>query len=155
MNSITTAAVARRDLTGFEGPLIGPEDGDYDEARKVYNAMIDKKRPALIARFAPARAMSQGDRVRARPRPAARRSWRWAQRRRLGDVRRRRRDRPLAAARRPGRSTGADGSGRRRLHLGKVDRATNEHGLATPSGIISTTGVGGLTLGGGIGHLTA
>jgi hypothetical protein len=37
---------------------------------------------------------------------------------------------------------------------GEVDAATNEHGLATPSGIISTTGVGGLTLGGGIGHLS-
>ena len=37
---------------------------------------------------------------------------------------------------------------------GEVDRATAEYGRATPSGIISTTGVGGLTLGGGLGHLT-
>ena len=37
---------------------------------------------------------------------------------------------------------------------GEVDAATNPHGLATPSGIIATTGVGGLTLGGGLGHLT-
>jgi FAD/FMN-containing dehydrogenase len=37
---------------------------------------------------------------------------------------------------------------------GQVDRATGEFGLATPSGIISTTGVGGLTLGGGLGHLS-
>ena len=37
---------------------------------------------------------------------------------------------------------------------GLVDAATHEHGLATPSGIISTTGVGGLTLGGGHGYLS-
>lgn len=36
----------------------------------------------------------------------------------------------------------------------EVDRATHEHGLAVPSGIVSTTGVAGLTLGGGLGHLT-
>ena len=37
---------------------------------------------------------------------------------------------------------------------GDVDHATNQFGMVTPSGIISTTGVGGLTLGGGLGHLT-
>jgi FAD/FMN-containing dehydrogenase len=38
--------------------------------------------------------------------------------------------------------------------LGDIDRKTHEYGMALPSGINSTTGIGGLTLGGGLGYLT-
>jgi FAD binding domain-containing protein/berberine-like enzyme len=149
----TLADVAREELAGFRGELIGPQDGQYEQARKVYNAMIDK-RPALIARCA-----TPGD---------------------VAQVVRFARDRDQLLAIRGGGHNGAglgtldngvvidmsllkdievdpdartvrvDGG----CTLGEVDRATNQHGLATPSGIISTTGVGGITLGGGLGYLT-
>jgi hypothetical protein len=154
LSSITTPAqAARKELADFEERLIGPEDPDYDEARKVYNAMIDK-RPSLIARCADADEVA--------------RAVSFAREHGL----------PLAV-----RGGGHNGAGlgtcddgvvidlsllksievdpkARTVRVGggctwgEVDRKTGEHGLATPSGIISTTGVGGLTLGGGIGHLT-
>jgi FAD/FMN-containing dehydrogenase len=149
----TPASTAGDELGRFSGTLIGPEDGEYGEARKVFNAMIDR-RPALIARCA------NPDDVAAA----------------VGFAR----DHELRLAVRGGSHNGAglgtcddgvviDLSLLRDVEVdpeartvrvgggstwGEVDRATNEHGLATPSGIIATTGVGGLTLGGGLGHLT-
>src|SRR5215218_5987132 len=60
MSTLATAAeAARREFgTAFGGQLTGPEDADYAEARKVYNAMIDR-RPALIARCAGADDVSR------------------------------------------------------------------------------------------------
>jgi hypothetical protein len=153
MSATRATHLAGDEVAGFEGRLIGPEDVDYEEARRVFNAMIDK-RPALIAR-----CMGPQDVTRA-----------------IAFAR----ERELPLAVRGGGHNGAglgtcdDGvvidlaqlksievdsaAGTARVGggcvWGEVDAATGEHGLATPSGIISTTGVGGLTLGGGLGHLT-
>jgi FAD/FMN-containing dehydrogenase len=137
----------------LRGTLTTPGDPDYDERRALYNAMIDK-RPALIARCTDA-----ADVIAA-----------------IGHARRE--GLPLAV-RGGGHNGGGLGSvddglvidlsGMRGVLvdpasrvarvlggslLGDVDHAAHGFGLATPSGIISTTGVGGITLGGGIGHLT-
>src|SRR5207244_10269209 len=59
MSATRTAERARRELgAGFEGELIGPENGGYDEARTLFNAMIDR-RPALIVRCARADHVGQ------------------------------------------------------------------------------------------------
>ena len=151
--TFAAADAARDELTGFGGDLIGRDDPGFADAKKIFNAFIDKN-PALIARPATA------DDVAAAIAFARRHSL------------------PLAV--RGGAHNGAglgtcdDGVvidlGRFKdiavdadaktvtvgggCVWGEVDQATNAFGLATPSGIISTTGVGGLTLGGGLGHLT-
>ena len=137
----------------LRGALIEPGDAAYDASRKVYNAMIDK-RPRLIARCADVADVIATVNFA--------------------------REHALLLAVRGGAHNGAglgvcdDGlvldlsalHGIRvdpRAHTmrveggctwGDVDHATHAFGLATPAGIISTTGVGGLTLGGGIGHLS-
>jgi FAD/FMN-containing dehydrogenase len=153
MTVTTPAQAASQELSEFRGRLIGPDDAGYEEARQVYNAMIDK-RPALIAQVADADDVAKVIAFA--------------------------RDHDLTLAIRGGGHNGAglgtvDGGvvidlsqlkdvevdpQARTVRVaggctwGDVDAATNEHGMATPSGIISTTGVGGLTLGGGLGHLT-
>ncbi|MBA2286630.1 MAG: FAD-binding oxidoreductase [Ktedonobacteraceae bacterium] len=136
----------------LRGSLLRPGDAGYEQARQVYNAMIDKH-PALIAR-----CVDVADVIAA--------------------VNFAREHRLTLAVRGgghsgPGLSTCDDGlvidlSGMKGIRVdssartvrveggctwGEVDQATHPFGLATPSGFVSTTGVGGLTLGGGIGYL--
>src|SRR5436190_16866472 len=133
----------------LRGRLIGPDDLDYDEVRALYNGMIDK-RPRLIAR-----CVDAADVITAV---------------RFG------RDQGLAIAIRggghngPGLGSVNDGlvidlspmkgvrvdPANRTVRVesgctsGDVDHATHAFGLAVPFGIVSTTGVARLTLGGGM-----
>src|SRR2546425_10719750 len=150
---ISPADAARRELSDFGGQLVGPDDSSYEEARAVYNAMIDK-RPALIARavtpsdFASATAFGRKHELAIAIRGGGHNGAG------LGTV-----EGGLVIDLSPMKQVRVDPQARTvrvggGCVWGEVDRATGEHGLATPSGIISTTGVGGLTLGGGLGHLT-
>jgi hypothetical protein len=137
----------------LRGPVVGPEDPEYDAQRRVYNAMIDRH-PALIVRCVDAADV-------------------------IATVNFAREQGILLSVRGGGHNAGglgvcddgvvADLSSMRGVRVdpdartvlvqggsvwGDVDHAAHAFGLAVPSGIISTTGVGGLTLGGGIGHLS-
>jgi FAD/FMN-containing dehydrogenase len=136
----------------LRGQLIRPGDSHYDEARAVYNGMIDKH-PAFIARCANVADVIHSVNFG--------------------------RENSLTVAIRggghngPGLGSCDDGlvidlslmkgvrvdPAAKTVRVeggctwGDVDHATHVFGMATPSGIVSTTGVGGLTLGGGLGHL--
>jgi hypothetical protein len=155
MSTTATPADAARGELGarFEGQLIGPADAGYDEARALFNAMIDK-RPAVIARCAtPADVAATIGFARAHDLPLAVRGG-GHNGGGLGSV-----DGGVVADLSLLRSVSVDPA-TRTVRVGggctwaDVDAATHEHGLAVPCGVISTTGVGGLTLGGGLGHLT-
>ncbi len=151
VNALDKAAVRELE-SSFAGEVVRPGDASYDERRAVWNGSIDR-RPALIARCA-----DLGDVIAA--------------------VKLARETGVLTAVRGgghsfPGLSTCDDGlvidlSPMRQIHvdpdsrvaraqagvlLGELDQATQQHGLAVPAGIVTHTGLAGLTLGGGIGWL--
>ncbi|MFD1095910.1 FAD-binding oxidoreductase [Salegentibacter chungangensis] len=139
--------------TKIRGEVILPNHANYHNARKIYNAMIDRK-PGLIVKCVDAADV-------------------------IYSVNFGRENNLKVAVRGGGHNGGGLGicdegmvidlSGIKFIHVnsdektvrvgggntwGEVDHATHAFGLAVPAGIISTTGVGGLTLGGGVGHLT-
>lgn len=135
------------------GGITQPGDPGYDAARAVYNAMIDRS-PRLIVHCADAAdVMAAVNFARDQDLPLAIRGGGHngaglgvvddglvIDLSRMNGVRV---DPEVRQVRVEGGATWGD-----------VDHATHAFGLATPSGIISTTGVGGLTLGGGLGYLT-
>jgi FAD/FMN-containing dehydrogenase len=138
---------------GMRGPVIQPGDDSYDLARAVYNAMIDR-RPAAIARCADvadvitAVRFAAGKGLTVSVRGGGHNAgglgvWDDALVIDLSAMRGIRVDPATKTVRAQGGCVWGD-----------VDHATHAFGLATPSGILGTTGVGGLTLGGGTGHLT-
>ena len=139
--------------TSLRGALIVPGDPAYDQARAVYNAMIDK-RPGAIARCRDvADVMTCVNFGREHGIEIAIRGgghnagglgiWDGALVIDLSQLRSTTVD-PVA------RTVRVDAG----CTWGDVDHATVAFGMATPSGFISSTGVAGLTLGGGIGYLT-
>src|SRR4051794_37943781 len=136
----------------FSGDLIGPDHGQYEVARRVWNGMVDR-RPALMARCAGDRDVVEA----------------------LGFAR----EAGLRVAVRGGGhnvagNAGCDdglvidlsgmkvidvdpaaGTARAQpgVLLGEFDRATQAFGLAAPTGNVSMTGLAGLTLGGGLGWI--
>jgi FAD/FMN-containing dehydrogenase len=135
------------------GEVLEPSDAGYHEARKLYNAMIDKK-PALIARCADVAdvitcvnyARDHGILLAIRGGGHNGPGLGSCNGGLVIDLSRMRGVRVNPSARTVQVAGGAV--------WGDVDHATHPFGQAVPSGIISTTGVGGLTLGGGIGHLS-
>ncbi|WP_020655724.1 FAD-binding oxidoreductase [Massilia niastensis] len=137
----------------LRGALLLPGEAQYDEARKIWNAMIDK-RPAMIVRCAgPADVRTAVDFARSHGLPLAVRGGghniagsALVDNGLVIDLGMMRSVRVNPQARRARVEGGAT--------LRDVDHEAQSYGLATPFGINSTTGVGGLTLGGGFGWLT-
>ena len=137
----------------LHGRLITPDVAGYDNARAIWNAMIDR-RPALIAQCADANDVAQA--VRFARESSLLTSVRGGGHNIAGNAVN---DDGFVIDLSPMRSVIVDPSARSvrvaaGATLGDIDTATQEHGLATSLGVNSTTGVAGLTLGGGFGWLS-
>jgi FAD/FMN-containing dehydrogenase len=138
----------------LRGTVIGPGDPDYDAARRCYNAAVDRQ-PALIVRcagpgdvatafdFAGVNALEVAVRGGGHN-PAGHCVLDGGLVIDLSEMRSVEVDGDARIARAEGGATWLD-----------FDTATQGLGLVTPGGVVGSTGVTGLTLGGGIGHLTA
>jgi FAD/FMN-containing dehydrogenase len=135
------------------GRILHPGSPDYDDARTIWNAMIDK-RPGLIV--ACARAQDAVEAVRFAARHELLTAIQGAGHNIAGNSIC---DGGIVISFQDMRAVEVDpNSGRVRAQpgatLGDMDAATQVHGLAVPTGINSTTGIAGLTLGGGFGWLS-
>ena len=137
---------------GFRGNIVGRDDAGYDEHRKIWNGSIDR-RPALIARCAGVAdvisavkfARQHGLRVAVRSGGHSFPGLSMADDAFVIDLS------PMKGVRvDPQERTARVQAG---VLLGELDRETQAFGLAAPSGIVTHTGVAGLTLGGGIGWI--
>jgi FAD/FMN-containing dehydrogenase len=142
----------RAEIAGFRGELLGPGDAGYDEARRLWNGAVDK-RPALIARCTGVADVQAGiEHARAGGLPLAVRGGghNVAGTASCDDA--------LVLDLSPMKDVRVDPAtcsawAQPGLLWGELDRATQRLGLATVGGIVTHTGVAGLTLGGGIGWL--
>lgn len=137
---------------GFAGEIVTPQSASFGDARTVFNAMIDH-RPAALAQCATAEdvvaalafAQRHGLEIAVRGGGHSVAGKGSVDGGLVIDLRR-----MNAVSVDPDRKTARVGGGATMSHL---DRATEPHGLATTGGRVSTTGVGGFTLGGGTGWL--
>jgi FAD/FMN-containing dehydrogenase len=145
-------SITDRLRNGFGGELISPGDDEYDAARKVWNGAIDRH-PALIARArCPADVVAAVRFARDRGLPVSVRGgghsaagFAVADGALMLDLS------AMKAARiDPAARTAVAGAG---LVWSELDAVTQEFGLATTGGVVGSTGIAGLTLGGGIGYL--